>query len=158
MGGLGSGWFRDKKVSVEQCLCLDINDLMRQGLLKGNYAREYITWTDQNAGDEIYRVQIEIMPYGKHKKHLSITHYDLVNRTTAIYDQHIYLHSTKLVSGGKRWWFSCNGVDGRIQSKNCNGRVGKLYLPPGKRDFACRECYDLTYESCQNSTVKILTL
>jgi hypothetical protein len=29
--------------------------------------------------------------------------------------------------------------------------VGKLYLPPGGKFFGCRQCYDLTYESCQRS-------
>jgi hypothetical protein len=26
-----------------------------------------------------------------------------------------------------------------------------LYLPPGGKFFGCRQCYDLTYESCQRS-------
>jgi hypothetical protein len=33
----------------------------------------------------------------------------------------------------------------------CLQRVGKLYLPSGGTLFACRDCYDLTYQSCRNS-------
>ncbi len=33
----------------------------------------------------------------------------------------------------------------------CGRRCGKLYLPPGGRDFGCWTCYDLTYTSCQES-------
>ncbi len=29
--------------------------------------------------------------------------------------------------------------------------MGKLYYPPGGIYFGCRQCYKLTYESCQES-------
>jgi hypothetical protein len=38
-------------------------------------------------------------------------------------------------------------VDGVL----CENRVGMLYLPPAAKVFACRHCYGLTYESCQQS-------
>jgi hypothetical protein len=50
--------------------------------------------------------------------------------------------------GGGRWWFHCplmaNGAP-------CTARVGKLYLPPGRRYFGCRHCHRLTYISCRRS-------
>jgi hypothetical protein len=45
---------------------------------------------------------------------------------------------------GKRFYFRCPGRD-----EPCGRRVGKLYLPPGEASFACRHCWDLTYESCK---------
>ena len=33
------------------------------------------------------------------------------------------------------------------QRRPCGRRVQKLYLPPGGRQFGCRDCYDLGYET-----------
>ncbi len=63
-------------------------------------------------------------------------------------EEAVHLQTTQPNFGGVRWWFSCpRTVDG----EECHRRVGKLYLPPGGRYFACRHCLDLTYESCQKS-------
>jgi hypothetical protein len=43
--------------------------------------------------------------------------------------------------GGLRWWFRCPLA---VNGHPCNRRVGKLYLPPGRRYFGCRRCHDLT--------------
>jgi hypothetical protein len=45
--------------------------------------------------------------------------------------------------GRRRYYFTCGG----IESEMCGRRAGKLYLPPGERYFACRNCHDLTYRS-----------
>ncbi len=50
--------------------------------------------------------------------------------------------------GGLRYWFSCPRLVG---GKRCGRRVAKLYRPPGSWYFACRQCLDLTYVSCQKS-------
>lgn len=44
--------------------------------------------------------------------------------------------------GGVRPWFACPG---------CGSRRRKLYLPPRREVFACRECYDLGYRSSRTS-------
>ncbi len=50
--------------------------------------------------------------------------------------------------GGRRWWFICplttNGV-------YCGKRIGRLHLTPNGKYFGCRHCFDLTYQSCQDS-------
>jgi hypothetical protein len=56
------------------------------------------------------------------------------------------LVTTRLPSGGLRWWFICLLVK---NGELCGARVQKLYLPPGARYFGCRRCYDLTYTSAQ---------
>ena len=64
-------------------------------------------------------------------------------------DYTVGLTTTPLPWGGVRWWFVCPlMIDGWWP---CRRRVGKLYLPLGGRRFGCRHCYDLTYESCQDS-------
>ncbi len=58
------------------------------------------------------------------------------------FDYKVPLITTPCHFGGFRYWFQCpwyaNGV-------YCGRRVGVLYL--GGKHFACRHCYNLTYES-----------
>jgi hypothetical protein len=48
------------------------------------------------------------------------------------------LQVTRPNFGGRRWWFTC---------PRCGRRAQKLYLPPGRGDFACRHCHRLSYDS-----------
>ena len=73
--------------------------------------------------------------------------YEIV-RTQEEIEYAIALQTTRLHSGGRRWWFTCPLI---INGDACERRVGKLYLPPGARYYGCRHCYDLTYTSCQES-------
>jgi hypothetical protein len=56
----------------------------------------------------------------------------------------VRLQTTEPAWGGVRWWFTCPLV---CDGLPCERRVQKLFLPPGRRYFGCRHCYDLTYES-----------
>jgi hypothetical protein len=60
----------------------------------------------------------------------------------------VELTRTPCAYGGGRYWFLCPLTKDGVY---CGNRVGKLYLPRRGRFFGCRECYDLTYESCQKS-------
>ena len=60
----------------------------------------------------------------------------------------IRVQTTPTHFGGERWWFTCPLIVGGM---TCNGRAGKVYLPPGARYFGCRHCHDLTYTSCQEN-------
>ena len=62
--------------------------------------------------------------------------------------QEIPITPTPCFYGGVRNWFLCPAV---VDGVLCENRVGMLYLPPGAQVFACRHCYGLTYESCQQS-------
>jgi hypothetical protein len=57
--------------------------------------------------------------------------------------------------GGVRYWLRCPVEHDR---KPCGRRVKKLYLPPGEQIFGCRQCYDLTYRSCQTHDKRLATL
>ena len=62
--------------------------------------------------------------------------------------QDISITTTPCYYGGVRHWFLCPAV---VDGVLCEDRVGVLYLPPGAQVFGCRQCYGLTYESCQQS-------
>jgi hypothetical protein len=53
---------------------------------------------------------------------------------------------------GERWYFLCPG-----RSDSSERRVARLYLPRGRREFACRQCHELNYVS-QHSTMSGLLL
>ena len=50
----------------------------------------------------------------------------------------IFVEKTLPNFGGTRWWLQC---------PMCTRRVRKLYVPPRRKYFACRNCYRLTYRS-----------
>lgn len=58
----------------------------------------------------------------------------------------VLITSTPCHLGGHRLWFQCPGV---VDHRPCQRRCRILYLPPGGRCFACRECHRLTYETRQ---------
>lgn len=64
------------------------------------------------------------------------------------YDYEVRPTTTPCNYGGVRYWFICplskNGV-------YCGRRVAKLYKAPGGNYFGCRHCYDLSYESRNES-------
>jgi len=129
LGGFGSGrhWLR-KRTTVEECLTLDINSLIRGDLLHRSFGE--VRWFRRG-------VETDSITYSLKEResvHVLTLHSPL--------NQDISLVTTELPWGGKRYWFSC---------PNCKRRVGRLHLPPGRSYFLCRRCYDLTYESCQES-------
>ena len=51
------------------------------------------------------------------------------------------LAKQRLPRGGFRWWGFC---------PRCGRRIGKLHMPAGQHEFACRHCYGLTYLARRN--------
>ena len=76
----------------------------------------------------------------------------MFTRTQEHMDYKIRLQTTRPYIGGVHWWFICPLL--RL-GKSCNHRVSKLYLWPSGRYYGCRHCYDLTYESCQESDKRV---
>jgi len=54
----------------------------------------------------------------------------------------VQLTYSTLHGGGRCPYLLCPG---------CGAHVRTLHLPPGRVRFRCRDCYDLTYRSCQES-------
>jgi len=123
MGGLGSGYFRAKKRTVDRCLVLDVNVLARQG------RAGQLNWRDQRTGERLLA-----MRYRADGRRVMLACVE--------WSEAIGLTTTRLVSGGLRWWFEC---------PRCGRRMGRLYVPPGERVFACRLCHNLTYLASQRT-------
>jgi hypothetical protein len=141
LGGLGSGRHSfSKKTTVEECLTLDMNELMKHDLLNRSWGE--VRW--YRGGEETAYVNYWLKDIGINEGesvYVLRLRFSLIRRGEQIpMTQDIHLLTTQLHSGGKRYWFSC---------PDCKQRVGKLHLPHGADRFLCRSCYDLTYASCQ---------
>ena len=127
----------DKKQTVESALQLSIFKLNRWGLLR-NGAASTLTWTRSLTGKKSkvgISVKMGDLPYIR--LYYTTTRQ---NGETIDSDYRIGLTWTACRYGGKRFWFICPG---------CLKRVGILYLAGESVQFQCRECSDLTYESCK---------
>ncbi len=145
MGGFGSGKWADvcqRKTSVELCREISVKFLKENGFLSADRTGS-ILWTN-DAGDVVGSINVETFVSGNgNKTYLELTTGGFVNGR-----QRIGLTKTPCNYGGVRWWFECPVVKDGVY---CGNRVSKLLLPPGGKYFGCRECHELTYESCQKS-------
>ncbi len=146
MGGFGSGdWANvyQRKTSVQQCKEISVKILRRNGFFSAGRVGK-VVWTDP-AGKETGRVNIQTVAGGDG----DITCLQLrIGGIVTGQEYFIKLTRTLCHFGGYRYWFVCPVVKDEVY---CGNRCAKLYLPPAGQYFGCRECYDLTYESCQKS-------
>ena len=149
MGGLGSGrhYWSGSRTTVESCRPLDANRWMREGILvqriksKGSWV-----WLDSITGENKSSIGYEV-----DTTHINIPWVRLYYTITGSREQVDYkvrLQTTHPNYGGVRWWFTCPLT---ANGKSCQRRVGKLYIPPNGSYYGCRQCYDLTYQSCNES-------
>ncbi len=103
-----------------------------------------ITWTRNGWGGES-KSSVGLEASTMHDDKYLRIHYTQTDRNTQAekdFDYKIPLTTTHCRYGGVRYWFTCpwykNGV-------YCGRRVAKLYKDGDY--FACRHCYNLTYES-----------
>ena len=147
---------RSERYTVEECLCLGMNDLKGVGLLKeepGSF--RIIQWTDF-AGKEAGKIGCSL---GGFKSlylslRLSYTVTNSVDETRDV-DYRIALDTTPCNFGGQRYWFICPLT---VNGRDCGRRVGKIYLPPNGIYFGCRHCYNLTYRSCKEHNSRVSRL
>ena len=146
MGGPGSGRseFDSKKLTVEQCTCLDARQLkLKAGL---EYSGE-LAWQHRYTKETICSCEISLDTLNPQSAWIQLSYGFQDTGEHFCYD--IDLENMAQPFGGLRWYFSCptEDRDGQL----CGRRVSKLYLPPGGKVFGCRYCHDLTYTSCQTS-------
>jgi hypothetical protein len=156
MGGFGSGKWADvmtRKVNTGLCRTLSVKRLKRMGVFDDDRVDERfcISWVNE-LGDDAGKVTITQQVSGNgNKRSLRVEIAGAADASGAfvtVTGQDISLTTTLCYYGGVRHWFLCPAsVDGVL----CENRVGVLYLPPAGKVFACRHCYGLTYESCQQS-------
>jgi hypothetical protein len=148
MGGFGSGRWRghSKKTTVEECHRLDILRLGQAGILRAAMAGTKGVWHEFSQSKVIAALTYVLDTTDMDCPWLQLSYQ--LSRTHEAFEYAIALQTTRLHSGGRRWWFTCPLI---TRGRACERRVGKLYLPPGARYYGCRHCYDLTYTSCQES-------
>lgn len=135
MGGSGSGRL-SMRDTVQGCLILDGYSLLAAGYARidDNFSKTGILeW--RNDGRMIAQ-----MRYQMNNANITLDYLFNNERVQSLID----LTFTKQPNGGERYWYICPGW-------GCARRVAKLYLPYGLKTFACRKCYSLTYESCNES-------
>src|SRR5262245_52379356 len=154
MGGAGSGnrfhWRRfDKKTTVEDCKGIDANRWKREGILKaGVLLYGSWRWTYPSGGGFSVNYEVDTRELTWPTVRLWYSWVWTSTQEQELADYRVRLTTTRPRFGGLRWWFVCPLV---VRGQPCCRRVGKLHLPPLGRYFGCRQCYDLTYTSCQES-------
>jgi hypothetical protein len=143
---------RARKLTVEECLALDIAELTQKGVFEAKGIQEliltgfcaptpskmlfFVERLGEDAERIFFRFRVRNVPF------------EVENEVRYA----IEVISEPCRFGGKRRYFRCPLVFG---SNACRKRVQKLFLPPGGRYFGCRTCYGLTYESVQQHDQRV---
>ena len=142
-------YYFDKKDTVEDCRSVSISFLKKHDYLSENSCRSGgISWKNCY-GEETSSIGIVVSTF-ESEKYVRF-YYTVTSRSSGEkteYDYKVQLTTTPCNFGGVRYWFICplsrNGI-------YCGRRVGKLYSPPGSHYYGCRHCFDLSYESRNES-------
>ncbi len=135
-------YYFDAKTTVEQATQLSIFKLREFGLLRG-YAATTLTWTRRLSGRKSsIGIIVNVMDEPYVKVNYTVTDRNTGEKTD--YDYKINLTTTPCYFGGVRYWFICPLIKNGVY---CGRRTGTLYLASGGNYFGCRHCYDLSYES-----------
>jgi len=140
MGGLWSGtWTRPtRKPVVEQSIVLDTRPFTKRRWRGGRAIFRWMT----NTGVELSIGVILSQEVGAPTLQL------VYNKREAKFRTAVWLTSTPVHFGGKRWWFRCPMKKDGVA---CVRRCAKLYCPLGSAQFGCRLCHGLSYRSCQEA-------
>lgn len=145
MGGYGSTRWggHSKRRTVECSLVLPISDTLKKALVLAPGTAGTLSWSRNGeafASIAFLRVDEDGVRFlrleydagsGERKRSMSYL---------------VEVVSAPTPRGGRRWYFLCPAHGG-----GCRRRSSKLYLPPGGDVFACRECYGLSYDTCNES-------
>jgi len=138
-------YYWDKKDTVEDCRSVSISFLKKHGYLSPECCQSGgISWKNRY-GEETSSIGITVSTFEAHS--FVRFYYTVTKRSTGEKiecDYKVQLTTTPCNFGGVRYWFICplskNGV-------YCGRRVSKLYCAPGGNYYGCRHCYNLSYES-----------
>lgn len=140
-------WYFDKKDTVEDCRSVSIAFLKKHDYFCG-YRSGTISWTNWQ-GEQTASIGVTVCTTdGENYVRFQYTNTRRSTGEKTECDYKVRLVTTPCHLGGVRRWFICplshNGVP-------CGRRVGKLYCPPGSMYYGCRHCYNLSYESRNES-------
>ena len=128
-----------KRLTVSECLPLDVYYCQRNGILEPGLA-SIVRWTAN--GREVAAINVACRESDACSDEDHIIALDVsfrFNKKENVTTE-IRLQRTEQFFGGWRWWFTCPA---------CNRRCQKVYLLGPV--IGCRICHDLTYTSCQTS-------
>jgi len=128
------------KLVKEDCRVVSIYQLKRWGYLDKEYSFGSIIWTKSNGKEN--KVDFVLNP----KEGYFELEYKIRNGPEEEYrsvKQRYSIVSTPCNYGGVRYWFLCSIY---CRGVYCGKRVAKLYLNGGSDYFACRHCFNLSYE------------
>lgn len=144
-------YYWSKKEEADSLKKIEIWWLKKEGFLKG-WRSSTMKWSRN--GEERGSIGIEVSlvgdlrkyyrgePSGEPDMRLNYTQTDRTTGEKKDFDYKIPLTTTPCSYGGVRYWFICPlSIDGIY----CGRRVGVLYKSGDY--FACRHCYNLTYNS-----------
>lgn len=126
------------KTEADNLFRLELWRLLR---VVGNHIYSTVT---VSYGDGRVECHFEMRPDYQHV----ILHYQIIgdDETPKEMKYSVPLVTTPCHFGGERYWFLCTMYK---SGERCNRRVGVLYLAGDY--FACRHCYELAYESQNES-------
>lgn len=139
MGGYGSGsYYRfSSGNTVEDCRSLDIRDWKRRGLIR---EARHFKWHWFSGEEETGCIDVRVENLGA--VILSFRTRSHPEGDWESVEQRLPLSWTACNYGAERPWFRCSAYRDGVY---CGRRVAKLYAD-GKL-FACRHCYQLSYQS-----------
>jgi hypothetical protein len=123
-------YFFNRKRTVEECDSISVVRMKEWGFFKGLYRSGEISWKSSWRGEASISYTFDL-----EERKLRLV-YSFGENKDDPQDYFVRLSTTKCQFGGVRYWMHC---------PKCNKRVGKLYLA-GKYIFACRDCWNLSYE------------
>jgi hypothetical protein len=136
-------YYWDKKDTVEDCRSVSIAFLRKHDYFCG-YRSGGIAWKNC-FGEETSSIGITVSTMdGDDHVRFQYTTTDRNSGQKTEYDYRVNLTTTPCNFGGVRYWFVCPLSKGGVY---CGRRVAKLYKAPGASYFGCRHCYDLSYQS-----------
>lgn len=134
-------YYYDQRQEADSLKKIQTWFLKKHGYFEGGWKSGTITWTN-NWGDKS-SIGIQSSIFGE-ENYIQVT-YTQTDRDTGEkkdFDQKYPLTTTDCYFGGKRYWFICSVYKSGVY---CGRRVAVLYK--GGDYFACRHCYELSYNS-----------
>lgn len=139
-------WSYSNRLAVEDCKSISTKFLNRHNYFDGGLRSGGMNWSRNGEETGSIRFVVSTVEREEYLRFLYTQTDNSTGEKTEL-DYKVRLASTPCNFGGRRWWFICPLV---VHGYPCSRRVGALYLGGGQY-FGCRHCYDLTYQSSQDS-------
>lgn len=136
-----SRYYSNKKIEADQLKQLSVEFLKKKNYFSKGMTYGTVRWTFNNEESGSVAVESYVFEADSYiRLRYKINRED--SEESSNIEHKIHLTTTHCYFGGNRYWFICSVYKSGIY---CGQRVGKLYLAGDY--FACRHCYNLTYNS-----------